>query len=723
MGKYKQYEYTFKDYLEDRKVQASDFNSVETPFVHSRWENVEPSVGNLFANPKSKNGLSTQDQVLQGLQDVSNYLHNKVNLFLGKESLKDFTKRFFNNVDKKTGKITFSRRECMRRVLNDPEIIDFIYKKFYYTDDRNGFKNGFDEREIQIMFGKALSNGMQKLVSSKDFISETVNIIKSGVSKEAKKKKINAKELGDILIDLFNGEAWKTAVNQVMADFLKNKTTKKQYLLDGTTTKDLLAKIYKQIRINKNVKQMTPNLEKLIYLIRNKLFPKKKAEMLKGQIKDFQDKEKTLAFLDEDDDKYLRRFSAAIRRYFEDGIESMFSSKNRWYEVISDDLLTMAINIDTDTNNFMFSIGDIADMQMFIKGVDAKQINEEIQKKFELKLNKLIDTIPDEKKHGQGSIQENNAWGRTKKNSDEILAFGENRRVDTRIRESFKKSRAIQTFRGSNKFSISDSIIYNDNTGEFARVQIKNYQTAYQKFLGLDDKNKGGGMTVGLMSRDSMLFKDFQDMMQKTGQSMLKQKDYNRMSYLIANLAYFSHYRDTVKFQGRGKTIGYGKKVDTSALRKTISDLIGLEIKNIIGINLPTRMELKNSVASANLFYLVNNEYFVPTYAIIDELINLYSKNDPDKKNMTHTGATIDVSKIGGVLDGFKNYTIYDKEHSWRYHNIWTGILREKQRTGDRDSVARKVGKLLIDKAMVSNLTLNFDFREMANNAYSLTMK
>lgn len=721
MGKYKQYEYTFRDSLEDRKIQAADFNA-EQPFVHSRFENVA-GIGNLFANPRDKNGLSTREQVLRSLTEVSEYLHRKVKLFLGSESLESFTRRLFNNVDENNN-IVFSRRECMRRVLNDPDIVDFIYKKFYYIEENSDFKRELGETSIaNAILEKRIKKGIQKLLTSKEFVSNTIDTMTSNLSSEEKKtKKVSAEELKNILMSLFNEKVWTEAAEQVLKKFMENKTKRNQYLLDGPTTKDLLAKIYRQIKINRNVKQITPDLNSLMTLIKEKKFPQEKAKMInyKGEI--------TPYFLDNDDIDYLSRFRRAIKRYFGDNIESMFRSKNEWYKVLSEFMLTTAINIDIDTNNFMFNFGDIADMNVFTKGteVDEENLNsyEKARQKFDLELDRLVNTIPDTKKH---AIQSNNRENRSLKyHPDKTLKWGEDMMVNTRIKESFKKSRAIQTFRGANKFSISDSVIYNDNTGEFARVQTKNYQTAYQKFLNLEDKTKGGGMTVGLLSRGAMPFKDFRKMMNDSGQSMLKQKDYGRMEYLAANLAYFSHYRNTVKFKGRHKTEGYGKKVDTSALRATLSELIGLEVKNLIGINLPTKMELKNSVASANLFYLINNEYLLPTYQIIDELIKLYSSKNKEvdkASRSTHTGATIDVSKINGVLDEYKIYKIYDEEHSWKYHNVWTGILREKQRTGNRDEVAREIGAKLIGQVKVSNLTLNFDFREMANQAYSLTMR
>ena len=191
--------------------------------------------------------------------------------------------------------------------------------------------------------------------------------------------------------------------------------------------------------------------------------------------------------------------------------------------------------------------------------------------------------------------------------------------TEKEIRNKYGMLETAATWNDISKFSYTDMIMTNRN-GVRVRVQSKNYTGAYQTYL----RTEGDGGDVEQHTRlfsEEMLFTEFLDKLERSG-NFSGSFDKDALGYTIANELWF----DQKGSIDRGSMKGREGKTHTRLFGSDswLSKQLSSAFVNFLGVVIGENGEVLTDLS--NIFFLIDNIALVPTYQIIDDIINYYEK-------------------------------------------------------------------------------------------------
>lgn len=258
-------------------------------------------------------------------------------------------------------------------------------------------------------------------------------------------------------------------------------------------------------------------------------------------------------------------------------------------------------------------------------------------------------------------------------------------------------------YRSEDRFSQTDLLMTN-KSGKTVRVQSKNLQKAYQAFV--EGKN-----IPGFASLDGdKKYLDLIAQLQVSPMSSLSKSDLNNLSYLLANEVWFRSHK-SIGGSGRSKYKAHGisKSGTMSNVAGMVTDIFSKEIKNFLGYAIDESMVVKKPAINANSFFLISNKILLPTYTIIEDLIQQLNK---EQTKISRFKVSI---KMPGDIGLPKSTTFYkNKADSVGGTLIKNGgyedanLLREGQ----------NVGQKIIDNLSFNNIGISFDINTLLSSSY-----
>lgn len=310
-------------------------------------------------------------------------------------------------------------------------------------------------------------------------------------------------------------------------------------------------------------------------------------------------------------------------------------------------------NISTFYNVILWHVGGLSGSK-FKNYFDSKYKKQYDNQIFIKKFNKLMLTLKGKfdfpimniSKTKIGEIRGEELFGTVLEETTDsvILQIGQEKEENARISIKkfmnfhFSKSKILKysdaqlqqketsDIRGSaksiDKQARADMMIYNSKTNRSAGVQSKNFiESMLQKIEGKKTQ------TTSLYSPHSG--ENIINFVERTKTYMGSEIEADSLSYVMANIIWFSTAGTIEKGKnGPAQTItDPGMNELTQELASYIVDLLGITYAEIFD-------EIDIIPEISNIFYLLNNRYMVPTYLIIENLINIIS-TDRNKFNNT----------------------------------------------------------------------------------------
>lgn len=244
--------------------------------------------------------------------------------------------------------------------------------------------------------------------------------------------------------------------------------------------------------------------------------------------------------------------------------------------------------------------------------------------------------------------------------------------------------------------SQTDFIIVNQN-GQKARVQAKNYMEIND---ALFDENESIIPNYRLQSERKFL--TLMNALVETGTG-LADEDVQAMSYLLANELWFSTHNSGPG----GKRKLTGEKTGVSGVVARVDQFISKAMVNFLGITIDQSFDVRAN--ASNLFYSFNNRLLVPTYMILDGII----ENLKDVKNQL---ASLHLTVKRSGLD----WAFHSAEGFYAAKREAVGQLDPARNYSDSELVEVGVsqGNKVINSLQVSNVGLKIDIQTLLSSAY-----
>lgn len=150
--------------------------------------------------------------------------------------------------------------------------------------------------------------------------------------------------------------------------------------------------------------------------------------------------------------------------------------------------------------------------------------------------------------------------------------------------------------------------------GKKVRIQSKNSQKVLENF---DKKNSKALQQISLLKSESVL--NFFERIKKVPNQL--GIDLDEVAYVLANEAWFItagniRRENKIKY-GPIEKMGLFQSYIDAALSNALINYLGVMLEDSVGAE-DVKIELNNS----NIFFLIDNKFLLPTYAIVDHLIN-----------------------------------------------------------------------------------------------------
>lgn len=169
----------------------------------------------------------------------------------------------------------------------------------------------------------------------------------------------------------------------------------------------------------------------------------------------------------------------------------------------------------------------------------------------------------------------------------------------------------IYNLRKDNAQSYSDLLL--TYKGKKVRVQSKNYQSVLEVF---NRKNTDVLQQMHLLQDESLM--NFFDRIKRVPNQL--GLDLKEIAYVLANEAWFST-AGNIRIENKS-TYGPVEKMDL--FQSYIDAILSNALINYLGIMLEDtagKEEVEVSIGNSNIFFLIDNKFLVPTYAIVENLI------------------------------------------------------------------------------------------------------
>lgn len=249
------------------------------------------------------------------------------------------------------------------------------------------------------------------------------------------------------------------------------------------------------------------------------------------------------------------------------------------------------------------------------------------------------------------------------------IAVGEKTETEIRADNGLMPSlETATTWNDPNKMSYTDLILINSR-GMKVRAQSKNYVGAYETFL---HTKQDVYQSTHLFSR-KMLFKDFfMKLMTESGGriNIAGEIDLDTLSYIVANEIWFDMHGSIDK----GGNVGWrADKVHTRLFDSDswLSRALSGAFINFLGVVVSENGEVIPSIS--NVFFLIDNKALVPTYELIDNVLEYYKTGKAQMTNIditpSRTGVGFDYTsplrflqaKADATPDGLRQATYTDE--------------------------------------------------------------
>ena len=273
------------------------------------------------------------------------------------------------------------------------------------------------------------------------------------------------------------------------------------------------------------------------------------------------------------------------------------------------------------------------------------------------------------------------------------------------------------------KQSYSDFTLVNPKNGMSARVQSKYYQGVIEKFeKGKQNINQHINLFEAAAGES---ITKFIERLQTEGQ-VFADVNPDAIAYVLANSLWFAN---------AGSINRKGEVTDVDMDNRAIFQEIGGGIGNFLGIVVDK--ELTPILEFSNMFFLINNEVLLPTWIIIEQLIEVIRQNQFGSKMATFSvnkGETININKItkdfeesighsGRYLAGGDKAKVFKEAKRKSFKNSG-GVFYDDGGYIDPGllSVGTSMGKEIIKNTNIQmrNINLNIDYERAIKSAYNL---
>lgn len=249
----------------------------------------------------------------------------------------------------------------------------------------------------------------------------------------------------------------------------------------------------------------------------------------------------------------------------------------------------------------------------------------------------------------------------------------------------------LYNLRSSDKQFYADMRLTNIHNGKTALVQSKNYQGLLNTYL-TGDKD--------IMQQISLLKEvSYTTLMEKIDNSSLGHFNIDELSYIIANEAWFSKY-DSID----GSTV---------SLHQNILDTFFSDIMlNYLGLMIDKNLDIIPDIST--LFYYVDNKAFVPTYKVIDGLIQRLTDWSSEKKMELSTH--LNKSSIS------PKYTSAEEFYETKRKSVGGTLLPATHPNAYTNPSLLKVGmeqgEQILNSLKIHSINLDIDIKELLTSTY-----
>lgn len=277
-------------------------------------------------------------------------------------------------------------------------------------------------------------------------------------------------------------------------------------------------------------------------------------------------------------------------------------------------------------------------------------------------------------------------------NSLEFVIIGSKRGDELFNKNFFTNNPALYNLKKSEAQFYADMRLTNKHNGKTALVQSKNYQDLLNKYL-TGDKD--------IMQQISLLKEvSYTTLMEKIDNTSMGHFDIDELSYIIANEAWFSKYGSI-----NGSTV---------SLHQNVLDAFFADIMlNYLGLMIDKNLDVIPDISV--LFYYIDNKAFVPTYKVIEGLIQRLTNWESEKKIelSTHLNKTSISPKYTSAKEFYE-----EKRKSLEGKSL----LSPKDPNAYTDPALLKVGtdqgKQILETLKIHSVNLDVDIKELLTSAY-----
>ena len=222
-----------------------------------------------------------------------------------------------------------------------------------------------------------------------------------------------------------------------------------------------------------------------------------------------------------------------------------------------------------------------------------------------------------------GNLSQEDAENKTR---EKINKF--NQKIgNIQIEDNTFDNNRIEGLRGMGKQARYDIIIQNKQNGAITGVQSKNYNDMYSE-LFKNNQYKTQSIDIFKSNKDTENIIGFIEQLGAITNQTINEES---LAYSLANITWFSV---AGSFGSQDKEPQEIEDPDQSIL---IQEL-GVAILDFLGVAYTTNFDVLPQIS--NSFWLLNNQYLVPTYVILDELIKIArvqsTKINKERKNLEH---------------------------------------------------------------------------------------
>ena len=434
-------------------------------------------------------------------------------------------------------------------------------------------------------------------------------------------------------------------------------------------------------------------------------------------------------------EKLAKNFPEDIRKSFLKNVENDF---NKRYRTSSGKIAKDAYNLLNKQFKDSFREEDLGKTAKIISSVFTRYFNQEtnsitkdneskkIRKKYLEAVNKIImSEVPKGRKTGGSSYNLYGIGGEDltvaiESVGNNVLDFTliGNYNYDSKEFDDFLKNRLaskILDLKEKDNYKdyslkrsgpiYGDILITNKETNKTAIVQSKNWQGLKEKFISWKGENSSSGdpfyQRMNILGRGGkgISFLELLDLI--TGEEkILSSFELEELKYILANEAWFNKYGSYKR----------GKVVKTTAHQNILSAALSDIILNYLGLMFDKNLNVIPEISV--LFYYINNIKYVPTYEIIDSLIeNLKNfKNGLDK----HFATTFTVERAGipypKTLYKQKALALAEKGKTFET----PGLYKDEELL----KVGSKQGAAILNSLKIKTIKFNVDLNTLLTSAY-----